>query len=200
MHVKIEKTFQVDAPIEQAWTFLSNPSRVVTCVPGANITEQVDDRTYKGAVSMKIGPVKTDFKGDITIDRLDDQAHELELTGQGADMKGKGNATMTMTGRLRTLDDGRTEVESTMEINVVGRLAQFGARLMQDVSNRMFDQFTDCFEQNMQSTDAQAEGAATGEAGAATSPENEPIDAVPLVADAVWSSVKRKLGKKDKEE
>ena len=212
MQTTIEKTFRVEASIEEAWAFLSDPNRVVTCVPGATLTEQVDDHNYKGAVSMKVGPVVTDFRGTITIDRLDEATHELELSGSGQDAKGKGSATMKMTGRLRALDDGGTEVTSSMEVNVVGKLAQFGARLFNDISNRMFEQFVDCFTDSLPASEPAAESApasttgepaapAASEAGAkatATPPKTqaqqqaaEPVKALPLLFQALGSSIGR---------
>ncbi|MGC1438496.1 MAG: SRPBCC domain-containing protein, partial [Terriglobales bacterium] len=61
MALKIEKTFQVPEPVEKVWAFLSDPRKVATCVPGAQITEQVDEKTYKGAIKVKVGPSVTDY-------------------------------------------------------------------------------------------------------------------------------------------
>src|SRR5689334_23067398 len=149
MAVRIEKTFRVDEPAEKVWVFLSDPRKVGTCVPGAQITEQIDDRTYKGAIKVKVGPTVTDFKGQVEIVRLDEQAHEIEILGKGQDVRGKGSASMKMTGKLRTIDDG-TEVVSISELNVVGILAQMGARVIQEVSNVMFEQFVKNFRQQLQ--------------------------------------------------
>jgi carbon monoxide dehydrogenase subunit G len=184
MKVKIDKTFQVEASIEQAWALLSDPKKVVSCVPGAKITETIDERNYKGAVLMKVGPVVTDFKGDIEIATLDEDNHELVLKGNGKDAKGKGSATMTMTGRLRTAEGGATEVLNTMEVTVVGRLAQFGTRLMEDVSNRMFDQFVTCFQQKLSAT---AVPAAPAEAAAPRMP-GEPVATAPATSAAPSST------------
>ena len=63
MALKIEKSFQVKEPLEKVWSFLSDPRKVASCVPGAQITEQVDDKNYKGAISVKVGPSVTDYKG-----------------------------------------------------------------------------------------------------------------------------------------
>src|SRR5277367_2964242 len=126
----IEKTFQVKEPVEQVWSLLSDPKRVATCVPGAKITEQVDDKTYKGTISVKVGPSATDYKGELEIVRRDAENHELEMIGKGQDVKGRGSASMKMTGKLRGLDDGGTEVTSISEVNVVGILAQMGSRVI----------------------------------------------------------------------
>jgi carbon monoxide dehydrogenase subunit G len=177
MAVKIEKTFQVQEPVEKVWAFLSDPRQVVTCVPGAQLTEQVDDKTYKGAINVKVGPSVTNFKGEVQIVRLDPAAHEIEILGKGQDVRGKGSASMKMTGKLRELPDG-TEVVSISELNVVGILAQMGGRVIQEVSNIMFEQFSNTFRQKLKG----------GEAAEAVAPK--PISAVGLA----FSALKATLG------
>ncbi|HZU32245.1 MAG TPA: SRPBCC family protein [Candidatus Angelobacter sp.] len=152
MAVTIEKTFRVDEPADKVWAILSDPKKVALCVPGAQITEQVDDKTYKGAIKVKVGPSVTDFKGEVQVVRLDGQAHEIEILGKGQDVRGKGSASMKMTGKLRTVDGG-TEVVCTSELNVVGILAQMGARVITEVSNIMFEQFVNNFKKQLQSPD-----------------------------------------------
>src|ERR1700679_3070000 len=98
MAVIIEKTFRVDEPVEKVWALLSDPRKVATCVPGAQITEQVDDKTYKGAIKVKAGPSTNEFKGELQVLLLDAQSHELEILGKGQDVRGKGSASMKMTG------------------------------------------------------------------------------------------------------
>jgi len=158
MAVRVEKTFQVQQPVERVWAFLSDPRRVATCVPGAQITEQVDDRNYKGAISVKVGPSVTDYRGTVEIVRLDPDAHEIEILGKGQDVRGKGSASMKMTGTLRALENG-TEVVSVSELNVVGILAQMGARVINEVSNIMFEQFAECFRQKLQGVEGEPPGA-----------------------------------------
>jgi carbon monoxide dehydrogenase subunit G len=178
MAVKVEKTFQVQEPIEKVWGFLSDPRKVVTCVPGAQITEQVDDRNYKGAISVKVGPTLTDFKGAVEIVRLDPEAHEIEILGKGQDVRGKGSASMKMTGKLRALENG-TEVNTVSEVNVVGILAQMGGRMINEVSNIMFEQFTNCFRQQL-----------GGQAQAEPTP-SKPISAVGVAFSALKATLSR---------
>src|SRR6516164_2897498 len=141
MAIQIEKTFQVEDPIDQVWSLLSDPRRVATCVPGASITEQVDNKTYKGTISVRVGPSATDYKGELQIVRLDAQNHEIEIVGKGQDVKGRGSASMKMTGKAGSLENGGTEVASVSEVNVVGILAQMGARVINEVSNIIFAEF-----------------------------------------------------------
>jgi uncharacterized protein len=184
MAVMIEKTFRVDEPAEKVWAILSNPKKVALCVPGAQITEQVDEKTYKGAIKVKVGPSVTDFKGEVQVVRLDGQAHEIEILGKGQDVRGKGSASMKMTGKLSTVDGG-TEVVSTSELNVVGILAQMGARVITEVSNIMFEQFVNNFKKQLQSPDAASTEAA------------KPISGVGLAFSALKASFSRHDDKSD---
>ncbi len=145
MEATITKKFSLEAPIEKVWKSLSNPKEISGCVPGATITDQIDDKNYKGEVTLKFGPIKTKYDGEITIAEMDNDAHKMLLRGKGLDSKGKGNAEMTMNGSAVTRDEG-TEVDFKMVVNIQGTLAQFGSRLINDVSAQLMDQFVDNFK------------------------------------------------------
>jgi uncharacterized protein len=176
--LRIEKTFQVNEPMEKVWAFLSDPRKVAPCVPGAKIIEQVDDKTYKGSISVKVGPAVSDYNGEVQILRLDSENHEIELMGKGQDVRGRGSASMKMTGKLRALESGITEMTSVSEVNIVGIVAQMGARVITEVSNIMFGQFTKNFQARLQ----QPDGAAS-----AQSEDAKPISAATLA----WEAGKR---------
>jgi carbon monoxide dehydrogenase subunit G len=182
MALTIEKKFEVPERIEKVWAFLSDPRKVVACLPGAQITEQLDQNTYKGAISVKVGPSVSDYKGQVQIVRADSEVHEIEIAGKGQDTRGKGSASMKMKGKLRALENGGTEVVSTSEVSLAGILAQFGGRMIQEVSNILFNQFTNNFRQKLQS------GEMTEPAGAP-----KPISAV----DLAFSALKSFAGKAD---
>src|ERR1700758_927928 len=150
MAIQIEKKFQVKEPVDQVWSLLSDPKRVATCVPGAKITEQVDDTTYKGTITVRVGPSATDYKGELEIVRLDSTNHELEMIGKGQDVSGRGSASMKMTTKATSLQGGGTEVTSMAEVNVVGILAQMGSRMINEVSNILFAQFIKNFQAQLQ--------------------------------------------------
>jgi len=145
METTITKTFTLEEPIEKVWAGLSDPIRISGCVPGASITEQIDEHNYKGEVSLKFGPVKSKYDGQITIDKMDHEKHEMVLKGKGLDSKGKGSAEMTMNGGAKSVDNG-TEVDFEMLVNIQGTLAQFGSRLINDVSGQLMNQFVSNFK------------------------------------------------------
>jgi uncharacterized protein len=186
MAIKIEKTFQVPEPLESVWKFLSDPRKVANCLPGAQITEAVDDRTFKGVIKVQVGPSVTDYKGQVQIERLDDEKHEIELLAKGQDIRGKGSASMKMTGKVQSLPDGSTEVASVAEVNVVGLLAQMGGRMIQEVSNQMFAAFSSNFAARLR----QERVSSSDPAQAPTATEEvKPIQALPVLLSAARESV-----------
>jgi carbon monoxide dehydrogenase subunit G len=191
--LRIEKTFQVSQPIERVWGLLSDPAKVASCVPGAQITDKIDDNTYKGSISVKVGPSVTDYKGDVQILRLDPQNHEIEIQGKGQDVRGRGSASMTMTGKLATLDGGATQVTSISEVNVVGILAQMGSRVINEVSNIMFEKFSQNFRDLLQQSDRGPATVAAAPAGVAA-PSTPATAPAPLEGGSIaWQAVKQLL-------
>src|SRR5580704_3524177 len=185
MAISIEKTFQIGEPLERVWKFITDPRKVANCLPGAQITETLDDRTFKGLIKVQVGPSVTDYKGQVHIERLDEQNHEIEIVGKGQDVRGKGSASMKMTGKVQSLPDGSTEVASVAEVNVVGLLAQMGARMIQEVSNKMFAEFTSNFTARLQ----QERLPSNDPAKAQTTEEVQPIKALPILLSAARESV-----------
>jgi uncharacterized protein len=200
MAIKIEKTFQVNEPLDRVWNFLSDPRKVAGCIPGTQITEAVDDRTYKGLIKVQVGPSVTDYKGQAHIERLDEENHEIEMIGKGQDVRGKGSASMKMIGKVRALPDGSTEVVTSTEVNVVGLLAQLGARMINEVSNKMFEEFTKNLRVRLQEErPAETSPPASPRANPKTSQSTEsaatnqarPIKALPLIASILWDTLVR---------
>jgi carbon monoxide dehydrogenase subunit G len=164
--MEISKTFVVGASPDVTWQFLTDPRRVAKCLPGATITEQLDERTHAGTVAMKVGPVTATFKGTLRFERIDEATHTAEIVAAGQDVKGKGGADMRMTSRLVERAPGETEVTITSNVNVVGMLAQFGRGIIQDVSDQVFDRFVGAVRAELE-TPSSAAGV-TGNHGAAT--------------------------------
>lgn len=146
MKANIEKKFEVGHSIEHVWAYLSNPEKIVSCVPGASLTEKIDEENYKGKVAIKFGPVSAKYNGAIKIDKLDQASRHMVITGDGMDSKGKGSAGMVLDCKLNKSGAKSTEVGYEMEVSVTGKLAQFGSRLIVDVSDKLADQFIESFK------------------------------------------------------
>lgn len=167
MNTTITKTFDIEQPIGLVWKSLADPSEIVTCVPGASITEKIDDRNYKGEVITKFGPIKAAYAGDIEIVELDEASHNMVLKGRGLDSKGKGSADMVMNGKLSEVG-GKTKVDFKMDITIVGTLAQFGSRLINDVSDQLLNQFVASFREKLAAEGPATEAADTAAQGVET--------------------------------
>lgn len=145
MEVKLEKRYPLDVDAARAWRVLRDVKAVAECMPGAAITEQVDATHFKGSVKVKVGPANAAFAGDIEVLALDEAAHTLQLLGKGAD-RGGSSASMNLTA---TVDAGETAGTSVLvgvaEVIVNGKFAQFGGRLMVQVSDMLLEQFADNF-------------------------------------------------------
>ncbi len=143
MEVKLDKRYPVAATLDQAWAVLSDIRATAACMPGAQITEQLDDTHFKGTVRSKVGPAVMTFNGDIELQGLDAATKELKMLGKGADKSGS-SASMQLTAHLEPADDGCALV-GVATIIVSGKLAQFGSRLLVPVSDAMLAQFADNF-------------------------------------------------------
>ncbi|GJM28364.1 MAG: carbon monoxide dehydrogenase subunit G family protein [Cyclobacteriaceae bacterium] len=200
MKTTINKNFQIDQPVNKVWDYLSDPHKIVNCVPGAKLTETIDDRNFKGAVTMKLGPVVTSFNGSISITQLDDSTYTMEMQGKGTDTKGKGSANMVLSATLTDNSSQSTEVSSVMDISITGKLAQFGSRMINDVSDQVFKQFVSNLRQQLESTSpvdtttVQQPSPATGSAEPVEEPQ--PLNAVSLFFTIIWNSILRLFGKK----
>lgn len=208
MPLEISKSFVVRAPRAAAWDFLTDPARVVRCLPGAALTNQIDERTYAGTVTVKVGPVTASYKGTLRFDRLDKDAGTAEVVAAGQDVRGKGGADMRMTSQLIERTPGETEVIVTSQLNIVGVLAQFGRGMIQDVSDQMFQKFADAVRAELETAAAAPESPAAGTStvpaiGATTSAAADapsggrasapPIDVLALGSTAVARTARRTL-------
>lgn len=173
MEVILDKQYPVAAGLDAAWTILSNMHELATCMPGAQITEEIDPTHFKGSVRVKVGPAVAAFAGTIEILTLDPAARTLKMMGKGAD-KGGSSASMELTAKLVPAENGHSTLEGHAEVIVNGKFAQFGGRMMTSVSDMILAQFAEVFSQKAQAV----QGAAPTAAGAA--PAAAP--AAPVVA------------------
>jgi carbon monoxide dehydrogenase subunit G len=181
MEVKLEKTWPLDATREQAWAVLADVRAVAACMPGAQITEQVDATHYKGQVRSKLGPALMTFLGEVEVLALDPGAMRLEMVGKGAD-KGGSAASMKLAARLEAgADPAEAILAGEAVVTVSGKLAQFGGRLLVPVADAMLAQFAENFQAAAAQVPAGVRDAAVPAQASASSPGQEPAS-VPAAA------------------
>ncbi|MEO7963990.1 MAG: SRPBCC family protein [Gemmatimonadaceae bacterium] len=143
MSITLNETFRVSAAPDRVWEFLKDPAQVVTCLPGAELTETIDAKTYAGRVKVKVGPISAAYSGRAILAEVDDAARRMQIVAQGKESGGSGQARMTMTGQVSALAEGGSEVSVDAQIDIAGRVMQFGRTLIESVNKQLFKQFAD---------------------------------------------------------
>jgi len=182
--MKIANQFIVSAPIEQAWDVLCDLEQVIPLMPGAQLTGHEGD-DYLGKVRVKVGPVTSEFSGKVRFVELDRDQLRAVIDGKGKESRGTGNAAATVTAQLQA-DGERTSVTVDTDLKIVGKLAQFGSGMLQQVSEKLLGQFVESLEAELASKNAPAPASpaatesAPGPRYAAPAAEPEPIDLLDL--------------------
>jgi uncharacterized protein len=193
----IENTFTVARPVEEVWAFMLDVEKIAPCMPGAELTETVDDHTWKGKVNMAFGPVKMAFAGSVTLDERDDAAHRVVLKAKGTEQKGKGAANASVTSWLEP-GDGATLVQMQADIMLTGAAAQLSRGLLPEVSKKLTQQFADCLEATLTasaapaadaSQAAEASGAEPAPAAARAPAAAKPVGGIGLGLSAIWAVI-----------
>ena len=196
MKVTIDKSYAVAASADAAWKFLQNIKAVASCMPGAEITEQSDDSHFKGRVKVKIGPAVAAFKGDIEVEDIDTEKKELILLGKGADTKGSSSVSMRLCASIRDTGDGQCELNGRSEITVNGKMASFGGRMMNAISDKILQQFADNFTNNVI---AMGEGSDAEEAAAKVAEAPKELNGVAMVLQLIADFIKKLFSRESKQ-
>jgi uncharacterized protein len=181
----IENSFDVSAPIDHVWPYLQDIEKVVPCMPGAELTETIDESNWKGKVTIKLGPVSMAFAGKVTLEELDETGHRAVLKASGMEQRGKGAASATITSTLEESPEG-TRVRIVQDLKVSGQAAQFSRGMMQDVSNKLTQQFADCLQKNMQAEEQAEPGVEPVPMATA-----KPVKGIRLGLGALWRAILR---------
>ena len=224
MAFKITERFEVQAPVERVWKYLIDPASVVQCLPGAELLETHDDGTFVGQIKVKVGPLSMSYKGKGSFTEKNDESHTARMVGEAREVGGSGSTKVTMVSTVTALDGGGSAVSVDADINLVGRIVQFGRGMIEEVSRQMFRQFATCVKGRLEveepphpessSTDSEptapADVGATSSASATSTPgpatrsavpETKPIDATSVGFRAMWAIIarffKRLVGKRE---
>ncbi len=176
--MKLEQTFEVDAPLERVWEALIHVDQVAPCLPGATITEASEDGTYEGTFSAKVGPASVSFKGTLKMDEVDEATHTARMLANGSNRRGQGGAKATIISKVSEGDGGKTKVDIDTDYSITGPLARLGrGGMIEDVGNRLLREFAGCLEQRLGHQEA-VEAAAQAPAAAAA-PDGAPAGSTP---------------------
>jgi carbon monoxide dehydrogenase subunit G len=200
--MKLENSFEVPAGPDQAWELLLDVERIVPCMPGAELTEVVDDSNWKAEMKVKLGPISLNFATDVKREEVDEAAKKVKLSAKGRETRGRGQARATVESSLTSVDGG-TRVDIVTDLALSGPAAQYGRGMVADVSSQLVGRFADCLRTQLEApsepetagaaqgapaesaTGEAAEGeAATGETASTTPPAKAPAAKPPPPAPA----------------
>jgi carbon monoxide dehydrogenase subunit G len=209
--VKLEQSFEVDAPIDAVWAALIDVERVAPCLPGAEVTEVGEDGTYNGTFSVKLGPATASYRGTLKIEEIDEAAHKATMRASGTDKRGQGGAKALMVSSVKESDGGGTLVDVETDFTITGRLASFSrGGMIKDISNRLLREFAECLQATLKAEQPAVPEEAPQAAGAAASDKTaappspaprpapqpaKPISGFGVFFGALWDRVRRLFGR-----
>ena len=199
--MKFDNSFEVSLPPDQAWPVLMDVERIAPCMPGASLTEVVDDGSFRGTVSVRLGPVALTFEGEARFKHIDEAAQTASVKAQGKDPKGRGGADATVTFRLEPSEIGSKVLIET-DLTLSGSVAQYGrgVGMIQSVASQLIGQFAKALEEEIaqdKATEPAAEESPVAPATPATPPPSEPqaISGFSLFFAALGNWLKGLIGK-----
>ena len=197
--MQLENSFQVSAPPDEVFAYLLDVNKVVSCVPGAELTEVVDQSTFQGKVKVKVGPITVAYSGTARISERNDADRVATLTAEGRETTGPGSARATAEMRVQTAGEGSL-VQITTEYHIAGRVAQFGRGVMEDVSKRIVNEMARCIQANLESDepaedDVAAAVSRSSSAAAVAAKTARPVSAFSLLLHLISVRVRRLFGR-----
>src|SRR5918992_1299197 len=153
----IKETFRVQAPVDRVWRYLVDPRQVVNCLPGAELTADEGERVYSGKVKVKVGPVTAAYAGRARLTEVNDTEHVVRMDAEGRESGGAGSAKLRMTSQVEPHADGGSEVRVEAEVDVAGKIVQFGRGMIEAVSKQLFREFVSCVRATLEAPSAAAE-------------------------------------------
>jgi uncharacterized protein len=185
--MRIENSVQVSASPEAAWELLMDVPRVVPCMPGAELTEVVDDSSWKAKMSVKLGPIGLTFDTEVKREEVDETARRVTLNAVAREVRNRGRAQATIASTL-TPENGETKIDIVTDLVLSGAVAQYGRGLIQDISSQLCASFADCLQSQLV--------AAPGEAEAAVAAQAKPVSGLSLFFGALRRAFARLFGRR----
>jgi carbon monoxide dehydrogenase subunit G len=195
----IDRRFSVEAPPDRVWAYLTDPSLVVTCLPGAALVSSSEDGLrHEGTVAVKLGSLGVTYRGTAEFTEVDAERRRLRLRAKGREKAGGGSADMTMTSGVIAAGTG-SEVTIEASVTVTGKIVALGRGMIEVVSEQLLTDFTTCLSSRV-SQPVEAESHASGAEAGGTGPGSaapaavEPANALSIFLRALWARLKRLFG------
>ena len=192
--MEFDNSFQVPVPVADAWALLTDIERIAPCMPGAELTEVIDENAYKGKIGVRLGPVALTFEGQARFEERDDTNYAARVKAQGSDPKGRGGANAEVTFNLVAADGAGTTVQIHTNLQLSGSVAQYGrgVGMITDLSAQLIGQFADCLQKQLAEQPAGCGADASAAAGQTGAPAAaQPVPVLGLGLRLVWNAFVR---------
>ncbi len=138
----IDHRITVPAPPERVWAFMMDIPAVSRCVPGLDNVSRIDDQTYSGVMSVRVGPIAVKLDGRVILAERDEAAHQARMDLQAADKRLNGAVNARMRMELASAGGGdRTDVAIRTDANVMGKLGEFGQAVIRKKADQILQEF-----------------------------------------------------------
>jgi carbon monoxide dehydrogenase subunit G len=146
----MEGKFVLKASIQKVWDTLLEPETLLSCIPGAEKIERIDERTYDCVIKQKVGPISVKFKFKSIITKSEPPRH-IEVEGEGEDIGKAGHVMQKSVVDLREISEKEVEVAYKTDAMIVGKLAMFGDRIMRAKAKKVEEEFTQALQERLKS-------------------------------------------------
>ena len=138
----IEHRITVPAPPERVWAFMMDIPAVSRCVPGVDGVARIDDTTYSGLMSVRVGPIQIRLDGRVILAERDEPARQARMDLQAADKRVNGAVNAKMRMQLSSVAGGdKTDVQIHTDANVMGKLGELGQAVIRKKADRIVQEF-----------------------------------------------------------
>ena len=144
----MEGKFTLKAPIQKLWDTLLDPETLLSCIPGAEKIERIDEKTFDCVVKQKVGPISVKFKFKSILSKVEPPKH-IEVDGEGEDIGKAGHFVQKSVVDLRETSGGEVEISYRTDATVVGKLAMFGDRIMRAKAKKVEEEFTKALQERL---------------------------------------------------
>ena len=144
----MEGKFILRAPIQKLWDTLLDPETLLSCIPGAEKIERIDEKTFDCVVKQKVGPISVKFKFKSVLSKVEPPTH-IEVDGEGEDIGKAGHFVQKSVVDLRETPGGEVEVSYRTDATIVGKLAMFGDRIMRAKAKKVEEEFTKALQERL---------------------------------------------------
>jgi len=141
--VKFSQTAQIPVAREPLWNFLMDVPKVAKSLPGVESVSKLDDTTYQGALTVRVGPIKLNLQGKIILEEQNKDVWRATLRAEAKDRMAAGAVNGKTTMNLKEISANLTELVVETDVNILGKIGEFGQPIIRKKADSMLKEFVE---------------------------------------------------------